>query len=223
MAIGEPFVIEELVGLVFVLRRGVAAALSALARGGFFFRAFGVFVVDAGAHAAAFGPPEAGVPAAHVEGEDIAWLGDADIVGDLLQLLAFDIGADIVVQRSLVRAGHQAQGAGVGINRIEVEGEFDAVAIFVGIDAMVGVPAGVADVAVGVGADGKGVVAIELGGDRPEALVLEQVGVEGRFGPHLFYPVAFGAVEGMVLVSEVKALFEFAAQGFDLVGGKELA
>ena len=33
VAIGEPFGIEELVGLVFVLRRGVAAPLGALARG----------------------------------------------------------------------------------------------------------------------------------------------------------------------------------------------
>ena len=35
-------------------------------------------------------------------------------------------------------------------------------------------PAGVADIAIGIGAGGEGVFAIELRGDRPEALVFEQ-------------------------------------------------
>ena len=93
------------------------------------------------------------MPAAHVEGEDIPRLGDADIIGNLLQLPAFDNGADIVVQRPLVRARDQPQRAGGGVDGVEVKGELDAVAIFFGIDSVIGVPAGVANVAVGVGAD----------------------------------------------------------------------
>jgi len=88
---------------------------------------------------------------------------------------------------------------------------------------MVGVPIAIANITIGIVAHGKGVLAIELRGNRPEALVFEQIGVEGRIGTHLRDPMALAAVKGMVRIGQIESLFKFLADCSHLIGGKKLA
>ena len=78
----------------------VAAAGGAFAGGSVFFGGLGVFVIAAGAHAPALAAAKAGVPAAHVEGDDIDRLAGADIRGNFFdpQVHRFEVFAKIVVQ-----------------------------------------------------------------------------------------------------------------------------
>lgn len=165
--IGDPMGVDERVAGAVVLRGCLMAFLGALAGGAFLRWGLGVFVVHAGTHAASPSPTKAGVPAAHVKGDDVARLGGTGARGDVCQLQALPLNVcpQIVVQRVFVRAGHEAQGTRIRADRIEIEGKLDPVAVFGGIDAVIGVPAGVADVAVGIYAHGKGIRAVELRGN----------------------------------------------------------
>ncbi len=115
-----------------------------------------------------------------------------------------------------MRARDEPQGARRGVDRVEVEGEFHPEAIFIGVCPVIGMPAGVSHIPIGVGGDADHIVAVELLGDTAEARVFEEAGVEGRARMQHRRPVALFTGERLIGIYVFELGLVFAAQGFDL-------
>ena len=119
------------------------------------------------------------MPCANVEGDDVAWIGGdglAGYVGECPRTYSL-CEAPALRAAQQVRSGNNAQGAGVGVDRVEVEDEFDCDLVFV---RGVGVPTSVADIAVYVNSDTQYVGAAEPLGGAQKTEVLHQRGSEWR-------------------------------------------
>ena len=122
-----------------------------------------------------------------------------------------------------MRTGDEPQGTALGIDRVEVEGELDAEAVRGWIGLVVGMPARIADIAVGIGADADDVVAVELLGHAAEAFVFEQAGVQGGARVQHHRPVARLPGEGLIGVHVIELGLVLLAQNLDLFRGEQLA
>ena len=184
-----------------------------------------IVVVDAGGHAAAGGAAVAGVPAPHVEGDHVARVGGAHVGRHAghPQVQRLERAADLFVEDAVVRPGNHPQGARVGVDRVQVERELHPVAVLLGIGAVIGMPARVAHVAVGVGADADHVVAVELFGHAAETLVLQEARVQRRARVQHRGPVTLLASERRVRVDTVELRLVLGAQCLHLRWREEVA
>lgn len=151
------------------------------------------------------------MPTAHVKRNHVPRLGFTYITGHFVNFLLqlCECLLNFIMKRIPIRAGDDSERAAVRPDRLEIPGKLDAKAILSRIDIVIGMPARIADVAVGAAAHSKNIVAIELLRRFAETRVLKDSLKERRLRPEHRNKLPLAAVKGSVCVGGIEAPFEF--------------
>ena len=120
-----------------------------------------------------------------------------------------------------VRTRDDTKGPRVASDGIKVKGEFCSKAVLCGVDAVVGVPVAVAYIPIGIRADAKDILAVQLLGDPTETFIFEQTGKQWRAWMQHHGPVTRLACKWLIGIDMVELGFVFLAQSPDFLRGEE--